>query len=171
MSEKSYVKSRAFFDSDNSNQKHRYLLERIWGDDEGKGMASIIMFNPSYADALKYDKTSMKVINYLIDKKIYNGVYILNLYSIVESDSNKVTGQLKKAKKNRNNKFMEIALKNSKDVFVAWGSDKDNLTRIKEVKSIIKNSGHYVIYQLLDKNNQPIHPSICNIVSDKRINI
>lgn len=171
MSKRSCVKSRAFFDYDNNRRKHRYLLERIWGNDEKKGMAAIIMFNPSCADELKYDKTSMNVVNYLIDKDKYNGVYILNLYSIIETNGEKVTGDLKKVRKARNNRFMKIALKNSKDVFVAWGSDKDNARRITEVKNMIKNSGHNDIYQLLDKDGIPKHPSICTIVSDNKVSL
>lgn len=168
MSEKSCIRSRIFFDK---QRKHRYLLERIWSEDKNKGMASIIMFNPSYADELKYDKTSMVVMNYLIDKNKYNGVYILNLYSIIETDSAKVVKGLKKAGNYNNNRFMKIAFKKSTDVFVAWGSDRDNTTRIKEVKSMIKSSGHKYINQLLDSNGNSTHPSICTIVSDKKINL
>lgn len=171
MSKRSCVKSRAFIGYDNNRRKHRYLLERIWDNSEKKGMATIVMFNPSYADELKYDKTSMNVVNYLLDKEKYNGVYILNLYSIVETNGKNVTGRLKKVGNDRSNRFMKIAFKNSKDIYVAWGSSKNNDKRIKEVKNIMRASGHNDIYQLLDKCGKATHPSICTIVSDKKISL
>ena len=102
MSKRSCIKSRAIFVYDKNDKKHRYLLERIWDYNKNKGMASVILFNPSNADELKYDRTTMEIINYLIGKNKYNGVFLLNLYSIVELDSKKVIGDNKKIDKDKN---------------------------------------------------------------------
>lgn len=171
MSKRSCIKSRAIFGYDKNDKKHRYLLERIWDYNKNKGMASVILFNPSNADELKYDRTTMEIINYLIGKNKYNGVFLLNLYSIVELDSKKVIGDNKKIDKDKNDKLIGFALKKSKDVYIAWGSDKDNRKRINEVKELIKNSGYTFVYKLLDSDNKAKHPSRCKIVNEKRLSL
>jgi len=84
------INSIAVFNEDRNGNKYRYVLERTWDNSKDKPMASVIMFNPSYADELRYDYTSMKIINYLIDKGECRGVYILNLYPIIKATREEV---------------------------------------------------------------------------------
>lgn len=164
------IKSRCIYSQDKS---HRYLLERIWSDDKDKCMASIIMMNPSYADEIKYDYTTMKIINYLIDRKCYKGVYILNLYSIIETESKKLTKAKMKQNKSVNDNYIMEYTKPDKvqKVYKAWGFNSRDEDRAKEIEEILKNNKVESIYQLLDKNNNPIHPSRCTIVGEKEIKI
>lgn len=171
MSKRSCVKSRAIFGCDKNCKKHRYLLERIWDYNKNNGMASVILFNPSSADELKYDKTTMEIINYLISKNNYNGVFLLNLYSIIESDSKKIIKDNKRIEKKNNDRFMRFAFGKSSDIYVAWGSDKDNKTRIGEIKKLIKSKGHMFVYKLLDNNGNATHPSRCKIAKEKKVNV
>ena len=67
------------------NKRQRYSLLRKW--DSAKLNAVVIMPNPSYLDELKYDYSSMRLMNYLIDVG-YGGMTIVNLFSYIETDSN-----------------------------------------------------------------------------------
>ncbi|MDB3085463.1 hypothetical protein C4097_13100 [Clostridioides difficile] len=162
----SIIKSEVVFSKD---KKHRYLIKCIW--DEDKPKASIILLNPSSANEYKYDNTSMKVINYLVDNRDYGGIYIVNLYSYIETNSDKVTGNIKILGKKENDKWIKSAINNSEKVYIAWGSNDGNKTRIKEVIDILKCNNCKIVYKLLDKNGDAKHPSICNIVSEEQIDI
>ncbi|MCC0693370.1 DUF1643 domain-containing protein [Clostridioides sp. ZZV14-6387] len=162
----STIKSEAVFSKD---QKHRYLIKRIW--DENKPKASIILLNPSLANEYKYDNTSMKAINYLVDNKEYGGIYIVNLYSYIETNSDKVKGNIKRLGKKENDKWIKFAINNSEKVYIAWGSNDGNKTRIEEVINILKYNDCRIVYKLLDKNGDAKHPSICNIVEEEQIDI
>lgn len=157
----------------NDEETHRFLLERIWDNDENKKIASIIMLNPSYADELRYDFTSMRVINYLIEKNEFRGIYILNLYSIIERDSGKLTGKLKT--ENRVDNLEYIAKFTDKDkvgrVYKGWGTNESNITIIREIQKILINNGYSCIYELVDKYGKSTHPSRCTIVGEKKIEI
>ncbi|HAT4283512.1 TPA: DUF1643 domain-containing protein [Clostridium perfringens] len=166
----SVIKSTVFYET-YGQKKYRYALSRVWGDDPKRGMASVVMFNPSYADELKYDISSMKVINYLIDKHEYNGVNILNLYPIIETDSTEVTKENKKAKQTENDFIIKKKFNESKDIYVAWGAEKDNKMRIEKVKELMKKCGKLSYYELLDSKGKAVHPSRCKIVSDKAVKL
>lgn len=164
------IKSKCIYSQD---KKHRYLLERVWSNEEDKGMASIIMMNPSYANEIKFDYTSMKIINYLIDKNDYRGVYILNLYSIIETDSKKLTNDKMNQNKSVNDNYIReyTTLNKVQKVYKAWGFNSRDGDRAKEIEKILKNNKVESAYQLVDKNNNPIHPSRCTIAGEKEIKI
>ncbi len=77
--QKSTVKTEAHFSEDG---KHRYLLKREWSKTKKKAM--VIMKNPSDADQLILDHTTMFVINNLV-RLDYGSVKILNLYSKISA--------------------------------------------------------------------------------------
>lgn len=158
------IKSKATFDKEG---RHRYILERVWEDNSSKAMASVIMFNPSYANEIIYDYTTMKVTNYLISNSNYKGVYILNLYSIIETDSKKVKKGLKLENKKENDECIDKCFKNSKKVYIAWGANKNNEKRIKEIIKILKNNNFNNVYELIDEDGQNKHPSRCTIVGEQ----
>ena len=63
---------------DNTKQrKNRYFLSYIW--DNKKPALGVIMFNPSYANEIKPDRTHARLINKFQDK--YGGLKVLNLIS------------------------------------------------------------------------------------------
>ena len=160
------IKSKATFDK---SENHRYVLERVWDDDSSKEMVSVVLFNPSYANEILYDYTSMKVINYLINQNKYRGVYILNLYSIIETKSENVKGELKLAKTKENNSHIEECFNKSAKIYIAWGSNKSNVRRVKEIINILKNSKFDKVYKLIDNYGKSNHPSRCNILGEKSI--
>lgn len=73
--ETSNIRSKAIFSDDG---EHRLLLWKEW--DKDKPTAMIIMINPSTADTLNMDLTTMLTINNL-NVLGYGSVNIVNLYS------------------------------------------------------------------------------------------
>jgi hypothetical protein len=159
--------SEATFEEDSKGNKYRFVLERTWDENKDKPMVSVIMFNPSYADALRYDYTSMKVINYLIDKKECRGVYILNLYPIIKSDSKYVKGDIKKLSIKENNKSIIDSINKSSKVYFAWGSNTNNKRRIKDVINNLMVNGFKFAYLLVNDKGESIHPSRCTIFGEE----
>ncbi len=159
----SNIESEAVFDNDGEND-YRYLLKRIW-DDKYKDMASVILFNPSYADEYLYDYTSMKVINFLIKEKKYKGVYILNLYPIIKPKRKNVIKEFKLINQEQNDFYIKKAIKESKDIYIGWGTHKSNKTRIREIISMLEKNNHKKVYELTDKEENAKHPSRMTIDS------
>ncbi len=56
--QKSTLRTEAYFSEDG---KHRYLLRKEW--EKGKKKAMVIMINPSAADNIVMDHTTMFVVN------------------------------------------------------------------------------------------------------------
>jgi hypothetical protein len=162
------INSKATFDK---LGKHRYVLERVWDKDSSKAMVSVVLFNPSYANEILYDYTSMKVINYLINQNKYRGVYILNLYSIITRKSEDVKSELKLADIKENNNYIELCFKKSKKIYIAWGSNEGNIRRVREIINILKNNKFNEVYKLVDKDGKSFHPSRCNIVDEESISL
>jgi hypothetical protein len=154
----SIVKSKAIFSDD---RNHRYLLKRVW--DEKKEYATIIMLNPSYADELKYDYSSMRAINYILDNqknellnKEYGGVNIVNLFSIVETNSSNLPSYNERFN-NDTNKYIEKAIKESKDIFIGWGSNRNRKKRVEFIKGKLKGKR---IFRFVDGSNYNKHISL-----------
>lgn len=75
--EKSTIKTEAIF---SEVRDYRYLLRKEW--DKSKAKAMVIMINPSKADHLLLDQTTMYVINNLA-KLDFGSVEIVNLYATI----------------------------------------------------------------------------------------
>ncbi|WP_315169478.1 DUF1643 domain-containing protein [Metaclostridioides mangenotii] len=165
--DKGIIKSSAIFDEDNEGNRFRYVLERIWDKNEDKPMVSVIMFNPSYADGLRYDYTSMKIINYLIDKGECRGVYILNLYPIIKSTRDDVKGDIKKLSIKENNKSIIDSINMSSKVYFAWGSNTNNKRRIEDVINNLMVNGFKFANLLVNDKGESIHPSRCTIFGEE----
>ncbi len=78
ITERTNIRMESIFSDDKA---HRFLLRRSWGK-EGK-IATVIMINPSDADYLITDVTTMSVYNGLARLGEYAAVNIVNLYSLV----------------------------------------------------------------------------------------
>ncbi|MDR0442480.1 MAG: DUF1643 domain-containing protein [Treponema sp.] len=150
------IKSRAVFSKD---EKHRYLLERIWNDKKKK--ATVIMLNPSFADELKTDQTICKVMNFLIEKD-FGTLRVVNLYAFISSEpshpkkNHDVVGEL-------NNQYILDAINDTDVIIIAWGVEKkEYIKRIAEVKEILSKSGKK-IKTFIVNDRVGGHPSRGNI--------
>ncbi len=136
----------------NNDHTERYQMEKMWNE-EGK-KAVFIGINPSYANGMKEDKTTMNVINYLVDYD-YGSIIILNLFTIINVETK------------LNNEQNATNLEEYKDIFektdliiIGWGCQKNIYIKQKEeAEKILKVYSEKVYTFIDDKNRQAIHPS------------
>ena len=136
----------------NSSKSQRYLMDKIWNEDGKK--AVFIGINPSYANGIKGDKTTMTVINYLIDDG-FGSLTVLNLFSIIDVDTKS------------NNKKYATNFEHHREIFenadlilIGWGCETKKYSDQKEVAENILKEFSEKVYTFVDeKNRQGIHPS------------
>ncbi|WP_366924638.1 DUF1643 domain-containing protein [Metallumcola ferriviriculae] len=154
----STIKSKVILsDKKIHNYTHRYLLERVWKKESPK--ATIIMLNPSYADELKWDYSSMRVMNFLIDQG-YGGVSIVNLFSCIETNSKNLPPYNIRYNADTD-KYIAEAVARNKDIIIAWGTNKNRKRRIQSLKTILQNQTEEKrIFRLMDSDGKIHHVSI-----------
>ena len=170
---KGTISSEVLFDEVN-DRKHRYYLYREWQD---KGnIACVIMLNPSYADEVKWDYSSMRVMNYLIDYKLkkYKAIYIVNLFSVVETNSKNLFKIIPSDRNNSNTDYwIDNSIQKSDDIFIGWGAvkNKNMQARIDFVKSAIKKHNKS-IYRFTNPDGSSSHVSrLTNKAKAKKITL
>ena len=76
---RSSVRTEVIYSDD---MNHRLILKKDWSRDKEKLKCTIIMINPSTADEIEMDRTTMNIINNL--KRLnYTSVDICNLFSYI----------------------------------------------------------------------------------------
>ena len=106
----------------------RYLLRKVW--DESKPMVSLIMTNPSTANAVTIDMTVHYSICNLY-KLGYGGVDILNMTSII---STKIDTKSDISLTDANVAQILKSAEKSDKVIIAWGKIGENIKKVKEVQ-------------------------------------
>ncbi|MDQ1005438.1 hypothetical protein QFZ28_006016 [Neobacillus niacini] len=151
--ESSIVKGEAQFSEDGN---HRYFLQRVWNKD--LPMAAAIMLNPTDADALYSDKTLMKLMNDFVEQN-YGGFYVVNLFSYIAKREGLLLEKTSYDDRyDKNTDFwISHAIKNSENTYIAWGSNKNRVTRIKQVIKILKKLKKETVYRPEDANGNITH--------------
>ena len=154
------MKSIAIFSKD-ALQQHRYSLFRSWGEE--KNYATLIMHNPTCkANEIAFDKSIFLAHNYFYTQN-YDGYYIVNLYSYRSDNLDGLKGIKFKNKFDSNtNKYIELAVQNSKDVYLAWGTNNSKKTRIDFILRLLTNNNIKHVYKLKKIKKKNIHPSYYN---------
>ena len=111
------------------DRTHRYLLRRSWAR-EGK-IATIIMVNPSSAQCLITDQTSMSVYNGLGRLEGYSSLNIVNLYSLITPKLNFRWHSEEELTNEDNDKAIIKAANEADQIILAWGSIAENNLRAK----------------------------------------
>lgn len=138
--EKSILKTEVRF---NENKEYRYLLRKEW--DSKKKKAMVIMVNPSTANELSIDFTTLYTLNNLQNLD-YGGVDIVNLYPKITSKL-KMLDISKDEIKLNNDLIVELAEKVD-TIILAWGKKGENNKKVSnQQNSLIK---------LLSKYNEKI---------------
>lgn len=154
ITEKSIIKTEVKFSED---KKYRYLLRKEW--DTKKKKAMVIMINPSSANDISMDFTTLYTINNL-QKLDYGSVDILNIYP-------KVTNKLKLTEVDSNelevnDQLISEVAEKVDSIIIAWGKRGNNSKKIDERQKQIleKLSSHKdKIYIISDENgNIGFHP-------------
>ncbi|WP_062231494.1 DUF1643 domain-containing protein [Fictibacillus sp. FJAT-27399] len=164
----------------NDNDK-RYLLRVSNESSSAKGIATIIMMNPSKATKSCSDPTVNKVLKFFganLDKQIRE-IIILNLFPYYETDSKKLAACVKRNNSNElgeNLNEFKNCIKVSNLIVLAWGdvpkgfSAKLHNKYVKSVINIIdevmKQNSLYVfkdnrfnIEHIVTKKHRPRHPN------------
>ena len=101
--------------SDDMN--HRYIIRKEW--DKNKPKATIIMINPSTADEIEMDRTTMNIINNL--KRLnYTSVDICNLFSYI-TPKLKIGDSLDELLHPENDIYIEKSDLKCDSLIIAWG--------------------------------------------------
>lgn len=123
----------------NEEKTHRFLLRKEW--DKTKEKAMIIMRNPSNADEITLDYTTMFIINNL-HKLGFGSVDIVNIYSKVNSNSIVELEDDKKEQKENQNQIDKSSARADK-IIIAWGmntsSKKMEARKEITIKRLIKH--------------------------------
>jgi hypothetical protein len=126
--DKAVLKTEALFSDD---RKHRYLLRKEW--DTKKPKATIIMTNPSTADMLMMDYTTLYIMNNIV-RLDFGVIEIANLVSKMTTKLN-VKNDLEVDEEN----FAAIYKSAEKvdKVILAWGKLGENNKRVREIQDML----------------------------------
>ncbi|MBR1436980.1 MAG: DUF1643 domain-containing protein [Synergistaceae bacterium] len=124
LTEKLTLKTETVFSDDKSN---RYLLRKEW--DAKKPKATIIMTNPSAADLMTIDYTTLYILNN-ISKLDFGSVDIVNMSSKVTTKLNaKLDLDVEIEKENA--EFILKSAEKSDKIIIAWGKIGENNQRVR----------------------------------------
>lgn len=123
--EKSNLKTEAYFSED---KKHRFLLRKQW--DSKKPSAMILMINPSNAEEIVVDHTTMFTINNL-SKLGYGNVDILNMFSKVGTKL-RMGVHMEELTVVENDDFILKSAEKADIIVIAWGKGAENSKRVAE---------------------------------------
>ncbi|WIF94454.1 DUF1643 domain-containing protein [Caminicella sporogenes] len=132
VTQKSTIKTEAHFSKDG---KHRYLLKKEWNKNKKKAM--VIMINPSSADGMLIDPTTMYVINNL-SKLDFGFVDIVNMFSKIDVKLS-LRQSIEKLVGKENDDYIEKSATKADCIIIAWGSIGENNKKIKERQKEIFN--------------------------------
>ncbi|MGL4670968.1 DUF1643 domain-containing protein [Cetobacterium sp.] len=121
--EKSNLKTEAIF---SDNKRNRFLLKKEW--DSKKLKAMVLMINPSTADEIQIDFTTLYTLNNL-SKLGYGSVDVTNLYSHIGALR---TREESKEMREENMKYIISSAEKVDTIILAYGSVGDNSKGIQE---------------------------------------
>lgn len=127
LTEKVLLKTETVFSDDRRN---RYLLRKEW--DTKKPRATIIMTNPSAADLMTMDYTTLYILNN-ISKLDFGAVDIVNLSSRITTKLN-VSEDLGLDIEKENAEFILKSAEKSDKIIIAWGKIGDNNKKVRAVQ-------------------------------------
>jgi hypothetical protein len=145
--DKAVVKTEAVFSED---RRHRYLLRKEW--DTKKSKATIIMTNPSSADMLTMDYTTLYIMNNIV-KLDFGAIDIVNLTSKMTTKLN-VKDDLDVKIDAENIDFIVKSAEKSDRVIIAWGKLGENNKKVRDAQN-------YLIEYL-----KPFKDKLCVIASE-----
>ncbi len=129
LTERATIKTETIFSDD---RQHRYLLRKEW--EPKKLKATIIMTNPSAADMLIVDHTTMYTVNNLV-RLDYGGVDIVNLISKPTTKLN-VKEDLTAPDETNIGVILKSAEK-SETIIIAWGKLGENNKKVRDVQDLL----------------------------------
>ena len=132
LTEKSIMKTETVFSDD---RLHRYLLRKEW--DAKKSKATIVMTNPSTADLLMMDYTTLYIMNNVV-RLDFGSIDIVNMISKMTTKLN-VKEDLDNKNEGENFDFIVKSAEKSDKIIIAWGKLGENNKRVREVQEKLLN--------------------------------
>jgi hypothetical protein len=127
LTEKATMRTETIFSDD---RRHRYLLRKEW--DAKKSKATIIMTNPSTADILMMDYTTLYIINNLV-KLDFGTVDIVNLVS-KPTTKLQVKQDLDVTMDPVNLDHIVKSAEKSNNIIIAWGKLGENNKKVRDLQ-------------------------------------
>ena len=127
VTEQGNMKTEVVFNNDSKTE--RYLLRKVW--DESKPIVSLIMTNPSSANVVEIDMTTLYIISNLYKLNDYGGVDILNMTSLITT---KIDTTSKLILSDENAEYILKSAETSDKVILAWGKIGENNKKIRLVQ-------------------------------------
>ena len=160
LTEKITMRTETVFSDDRIN---RYLLRKEW--DSKKPRATIIMTNPSAADLLTLDYTTLYILNN-ISRLDFGAVDIVNMTSRITTKLN-VKEDLNTELEPANAEFIIKSAEKSDVIIIAWGKLGENNKKVRQVESSIltllspyKDKLRYIASTQGDYGFHPLAPQI-----------
>ena len=148
LTDKATLKTEAIFSED---RRHRYLLRKEWNYKKPK--ATIIMTNPSTADMLTMDYTTLYIMNNIV-KLDFGAIDIVNLVSKMTTKLD-VSKDLEPKPNAENIDFIVKSAEKSDKVIIAWGKLGENNKKVRDAQD-------YLLERL-----KPFMSKLCVIADEK----
>lgn len=129
---KSIVKTEVIF---SESKEHRFLLRKEW--DKNNKKAIVIMINPSSADELLIDHTTMYVVNNL-SKIGFGSVDIVNIFSKIDTKISTKEDIQELVDEENDTQILKSAAKVD-NIIIAWGKVGENNKKVKERQEQVIN--------------------------------
>lgn len=149
--------------------KYRVYYKTIWNDSANPNLLTFIMLNPSTANQYSNDPSVNNCIKVAKKYKEYDGIEVLNVYSLRHPVFSEIEYYIKNGKGNPDN--IDYGFAQCRNIVLAWGDkkvtlDKNMSDKIKEAEhlyilgagdpSLIKKD--FVVNYNKNKLNQMRHP-------------
>ena len=146
---------------------HKYGEIITFNSLENDKYAIAIGINPAKGELIFFDKTNFNVAKEIKGIGTYRGYYLLNLYSILQSDTQKLGTYIKNNPDDVINNMQDTILKrlldSDEDIFIFWGPkavERKLITNPYLLKTIeLLLSAKRNIFYSADVNGNFIHPS------------
>lgn len=133
LTEKAILKTETVFSED---RHHRYLLRKEW--DTKKPRATIVMTNPSSADLMTMDYTTLYIINNVV-RLDFGSVDIVNMVSKITTRLD-VKNDIDSKADRENIDFIVKSADKADKVIIAWGKLGENNKKVRELQESILES-------------------------------
>lgn len=133
LTEKAILKTETVFSED---RHHRYLLRKEW--DTKKPKATIIMTNPSSADLMTMDYTTLYIMNNVV-RLDFGSIDIVNMVSKITTRldvKNDIDAKMDK----ENTDFIIKSAEKADKVIIAWGKLGENNKKVRGLQESILES-------------------------------
>jgi len=130
-------------------KKYRYRLWRVWNDN--KDYLTLILLNPSTADANFDDPTIRRCMGYACDWG-YGGIHVINLFALRATDPSELERTYDPIGKLNDSVIKEYC---GKDIIAGWGNHGGYLDRAKHVIELLDCP---IMCLKMTKAGHPQHP-------------